>query len=284
VSTFSVAPLQMVWSARMFRASESADAPQVFGRAFTRILAAFLLVGLGVCLFEDEAVRILGGRAYAGAARVVAPVVLASFFLTASVLMDAGFYVRRRTGRTLGLTLSAGAVVLVLYAVLIPPYGAMGAALATLGAFAFLAFCTWRTVRRIFPVEYEWARVGALVALAAGLWLGSRLLPAAGWSVFAKGGLWLLWPVLVWVLGLASAQEKAHVRAAVGQGLAWLRGEARRVEAPAHEATWVAEEEVLEYVRGGGRAGRAAELDRCGAGAFVSLQAGDTPGETKIAA
>jgi O-antigen/teichoic acid export membrane protein len=269
VSTFSVAPLQMVWSARMFEASEAPDAPQVFGRAFTRILAAFLLVGLGVCLFEDEAALLLGGRAYAGAARVIAPVVLAGFFLSAAMLMDAGFYVRRRTGLKLGITASAAAVILVLYAALIPPYGAMGAALATLGAFAFLAFCTWRTVRRIFPVDYEWGRVSALVALAAGLWLASRPLPPAGWAIAAKAGLWLLWPLLVWVLGLASPQEKAHVRDAVRQALAWLRGGGKQEEAPPAEAAWVTEEDIVECVSG-----------RCEAGAFVSLQAGDTPHET----
>ena len=75
VSTFSLGPLYMVWSAGMFRAAEQPDAPQVFGRTFTRILAAFLLVGLAAGLFQDEAAYVLGGAAYAGAACVVAPVV-----------------------------------------------------------------------------------------------------------------------------------------------------------------------------------------------------------------
>jgi O-antigen/teichoic acid export membrane protein len=224
VSTFSLAPLQMVWSARMFRAGERPDAPRVFGLAFTRILGAFVLVGLAACLFQEEAALVLGGRAYARAARVVTPVVLAGLFLTAAVLMDAGFYVRRRTGLKLGITLSAAALILVLYALLIPPYGAMGAALATLGGFAFLAGCTWRVAQRVFPVEYEWGRVIALVSLAAGLWLLSRLLPEAGWAVLAKFGLWLLWPLLVWVLGIPSAAEKGYVRAAVQRTLKWLLG------------------------------------------------------------
>ena len=105
----------------------------MFGRTFTRILAAFLLVGLAACLFQDEAALVLGGAAYAGAAGIVAPVVLAGFFQTAASLMDAGFYVRRRTGLKLYITLAATAVILVLYSVLIPLYGAMGAAAATAG-------------------------------------------------------------------------------------------------------------------------------------------------------
>jgi hypothetical protein len=83
-------------------------------------------------------------------------------------------------------------------------------------------------------VEYEWWRMAGMLALAAGLWLVSRPLPEATiWGVLVKGGLWLLWPLLVWVLGLPSAEEKEYVRAGVRQGLAWLRPGVRPSEAPA---------------------------------------------------
>ena len=192
VATFSVAPLYMVWATRMYKAAEQPDAPQVFGRTFTRIMSAFMLVGLAACLFQDEAVRILGGAKFAGAAVIIAPVVLAGFFQAAAALMDAGFYVRRRTGLKLYITLASTVVILVLYVVLIPTYGMMGAAAATVAGFAFLAAVTWKTTQRIFPVEYEWGRLLDLVGLAAGLWLVSRFLPPTGWAIAAKGGLWLL--------------------------------------------------------------------------------------------
>ena len=223
VSTFSLAPLYMVWNARMFQAAEAPDAPRVFGRVFTRILAAFLLVGLAASLFQDEAAAVLGGAKYAGAAAVVAPIVLAGFFQAAAALMDAGFYVRRRTDLKLWITLAATAVILVLYAVLIPPFGAMGAAFATIAGFAFLALGSWWATQRIFRVEYEWGRVLDLLGLAGGLWLVSRFLPVAGWTVAARAGLWLLWPLLVWVCGLLSAEEKDFIRTAVRQALARFR-------------------------------------------------------------
>jgi len=231
VATFSVAPLYMVWATRMYKAAERHDAPQVFGRTFTRIMSAFMLVGLAACLFQDEAVRILGGAAYAGAAVIIAPVVLAGFFQTASALMDAGFYVRRRTGLKLYITLASTVVILVLYVALIPTYGAMGAALATVAGFAFLAVCTWSTTQRIFPVEYEWGRLVDLAGLAVGLWLVSRFLPATGWAIAAKGGLWLLWPLLVWMCGLPSAEEKEYAFGAVRQTWARMRGETALTEA-----------------------------------------------------
>jgi O-antigen/teichoic acid export membrane protein len=229
VGMFSLSPLYMVWSSQMYKVAQGDDAPMVFGTVITRILAAYLMVALALALFQDEVIRLLAGASYAGASAVVAPVLLAYFFQSAASLMDAGLYVRHRTGLKLGITLATTAVMLLLYALLIPPHGGMGAAIATLIGFAFLAVCTWAVSRRVFPIRYEWTRLASLLALAVGLWLVSRLLPAASWAWPVKGGLWLLGPVLVWCTGLMSHREKEHVRALTGTAgqlldvLAWSR-------------------------------------------------------------
>src|SRR5262249_2045665 len=56
VGLFSLNPLYMVWSPRMYNAAKRDDAPEVFGQVFVRVLAAYLFVGLGLCLFAEEAV------------------------------------------------------------------------------------------------------------------------------------------------------------------------------------------------------------------------------------
>jgi hypothetical protein len=40
----------------------------------------------------------------------------------------------------------------------------------------------------------------------------SRALPPGGWSVAARIGLGLLWPALLWQLGLVSPGEKEYLR------------------------------------------------------------------------
>lgn len=213
----------------MYKVAKGVDAPIVFGTVLTRILAAYLLVSLALALFQDEVVRVLGSAAYARASSVVAPVLLAYFFQSAASLMDAGLYVQHRTGLKLGVTLATTAVMLLMYSILIPTYGSMGAAIGTLIGFAFLALCTWAVSRRVFPVRYEWSRLAALLSLAIGLWLVSRLLPVVWWAWPAKMGLWLLAPVLVWCTGLMSEREKEHVRGLTGaarktlERLAWSR-------------------------------------------------------------
>ena len=58
------------------------------------------------------------------------------------------------------------ALVLVLYAVLIPPYGAMGAAVATLISMAVKAGLAYWFSQRLWPISYEWHRHLLLLSAA----------------------------------------------------------------------------------------------------------------------
>jgi O-antigen/teichoic acid export membrane protein len=250
VSQFSRSPLYMVWNTQMHQAAFREDAPDVFGRAFSRILAAYLAVGLALCLLADE-VALLFGPNYAGAALFIPVVVLAYYCLTAADLMDSGFYVSRRTVWKTPITLASTAIVLALYALLIPDHGAAGAALATLGGFAFHAVLTWFVTQRVFPVRYEWGRTSAVVGLAISAWVLSRLVPPGLWTLPLKAALWPAWVLTLWCTGLVSGPEKQQVRETTTAALAWLRGRrsARR------------EAKTLGDLR---RRGLSAELDSAG--------------------
>ncbi|MFO0930458.1 MAG: lipopolysaccharide biosynthesis protein [Gemmataceae bacterium] len=234
VRLFSLVPLYMVWSSRMYEVARTPDAATTFGKVITRILAAYLFAGLGLCLFAPEIVLVLGGRNYLDAVPLVAPVVVACFFQSAAALMDGGFYIRRRMGRKLAVTVAATVVILALYAVLIPWYGGMGAAVATVGGFAFLAVATLAVTQRIFAVRYEWHRLAAGCAIVVALWYVGNLLPIGGWGLPAKAALLLLAPLLAWAAGLVSDEERATVDA----GLARLlrRWPGRRPADPMTEA------------------------------------------------
>jgi O-antigen/teichoic acid export membrane protein len=211
VRLFSLVPLYMVWSSRMYAVAEEPDAPAQFGRAFTRILAAYLLAGLGVCLFAPEIIGVLGGADYAPAAAAVVPIALACGFQAAATLMDTAFFLRRRTGLKLGVTAAATAAMLLLYAVLIPPFGTAGAALATVGGFAFLAPATYFATQSLFPVRYEWGRLALLAALTAALGGLGWQLPAGAWGFAAKSALLFAAPLIAWHANLVTADEKRHL-------------------------------------------------------------------------
>jgi O-antigen/teichoic acid export membrane protein len=215
VGVFSRGPLQMVWNAQMYEAARRVDASILFGRMFSRILATYLLVGLGLCLFQDEVILVLCGRPYAAAAAIIPPVVLAYFFLAAGDLMDAGLFVCRQTSRKAGIALASAGVMTGLYALLIPRYGAMGAALATLGGFLLHAALTYRVTQTVFPVTYETRLLAGMLGSAITLWLVSRCLPSGWWAILPRLGLWACWPSLLWIGGLLTSAEKRRVQAMI---------------------------------------------------------------------
>jgi O-antigen/teichoic acid export membrane protein len=217
VGAFSLAPLCQVWYSQLYSVAKTDDAPAVFGRAFTRILSAYAFAALGVALFRREAVMLLAGSRYLPATEVMIPVLIACFFQSAASLMDAGFYVKRRTGMKLAVTGATTAVMLPLYFWLIPAYRAQGAAFATLGGFACLAALTWLATQRIFPVRYEWKRLGGIVGLCILAWGTSCFLPPGAWSFAIKFLLWLLLPLAAWRVGLISAEEKGYLQTVAHQ-------------------------------------------------------------------
>lgn len=216
-------PLAQVWSARMYEAAKRPDAPVVFGIFFTRLLACYVAVGLGVSLLQEEAVAVLGTNRYAEAAMVVAPVILAYFFQGAADLMDAGFYVTGRTIHKTWITPVSTVIMVTAYALLIPRWTAMGAAIATLIGFVAHAGLTLLVSQRIFPVRYEWGRLTAVLGLAIGVWFAARSVPEEMQGVPLKLAFWGVWLGLLWVGGAISSEEKAQF-AGIGRQLALRLG------------------------------------------------------------
>lgn len=223
VGMFSSTPLHMVWGARMYKVFEEPDAPAMIGRVYTRILAAYLFVGIGLCMVQDELIAVLGSPEYAGATAVLAPLVLAYFFLNGADLMDSAFYVRRRTSLKPWIAAASTVVILGLYAWLIPQYGAQGAAYATLLGFLFHAIVTLAVSQRVFPVQYEFARLAGMLGLAIAIVIMARWVGSGLGTIPAKLALCAAWPVILWSAGLISSQEKRWVVASIQRARALLR-------------------------------------------------------------
>lgn len=222
VGMLSTGPLCQVWTARMYDAFELPGASTIVGRVCTRILAAYVFVAIGVCLFQVEVIRLLAVPSYYGATAIIAPVTLAYFFWTASNLMDAPLWVRRRSDLKPWIIFASASVTLGLYAWLIPRYGAQGAAYATLLGLAVHCGITCMVSQRVFRVKYEFGRLAVMLAAAVALVLAARGAPHSAGGLLEKLVLWAAWPALLWWGGIVTAEEKSLLLGVWGRGRHWL--------------------------------------------------------------
>ena len=100
---------------------------------------------------------------------------------------------------------------------LIPTYGMMGAAWATLAGFMVLIAVEFVVSRRFYPIPYQHARIAKLCAVVAGLYLASGLVPPGAPVAVAAEKVALLvigFPLLLWLSRFFEPAELEHARRA----------------------------------------------------------------------
>jgi O-antigen/teichoic acid export membrane protein len=107
------------------------------------------------------------------------------------------------------VTGAAAAVDIALNLILIPPYGRMGAAVATVSAYTVLfVLMAWRA-QRVFQVPYQWRRVATLAVAAVGLTVLGKLV---GGQLALALGLTAAYPVVLALLGFYLPSERRRLR------------------------------------------------------------------------
>ena len=212
VMTFSSQPLMQVWNARMYDAVKQEDSARVFGQTYTRILAGYLFFGVGVILFLDEALIILGK--FTGTEPLVAPLVFAHFFLAFAFLMDCVFYVKQRTDLKPWILSASTVVMLLAYWILIPRFQGAGGAWATLIGFMFHCGLSYLVAQRLFPVRIEWTRISLMLAASVAMTVAGFFLSGL---TMAKAALFVGVLLSFWFSGVIRNDEKAALLGALNK-------------------------------------------------------------------
>jgi O-antigen/teichoic acid export membrane protein len=113
---------------------------------------------------------------------IVPVILLAYLFLGVYNNLVAGIYIQKRTNVLPVVTFFGAALNVAANLILIPPYGLMGAACATLLSYMVETTLMAALVRRIYPVPYETGRLGRIALSAGSVWVLSLLLPDGVWG------------------------------------------------------------------------------------------------------
>jgi O-antigen/teichoic acid export membrane protein len=204
--------LRTAWPAFAFSIKNDDDAKRTYGFVLTYVLYVSCWVSLTLSLLAPWIVRLLTRPLFYPGARVVPLLVFGGSAFIAFNVMSIGIGRAKATQFNWVVTGAAAAVNIGLNFLLIPPYGMMGAAVATLVAYVVMFLGMTIRAQQVFPVPYQWRRVALIVVAAVGLTvLGKSLhVPLAG-----ALALIAVYPVILLPLGFYLPVELRRLRALV---------------------------------------------------------------------
>lgn len=164
------------WPAFAYSIEDDREARRTYAFVLTYLLFVSSWIALALGLLAPWLVRLLTTPAFYDAARVVAPLAFATTIYAGYVVVLIGVGRSRRTGFNWVVTGTAAVVNVALNLALIPRFGMMGAAVATIAAYGTMFVGMTLRAQRVYPVPYQWRRVALVVGAAVGLTVLGRSL------------------------------------------------------------------------------------------------------------
>jgi len=241
---------QLAWPPLAYSIRDDDEARGVYAAVVTWFSLGCAWFVCGMWLFSRWIVRALAAPrffdSYEAIGLVSTGVTLYALYMVLLVILG-------RTGRTelnFPATIAALVVNIGLNLALVPSLGIVGAGIALVASYLVVVALMYGFTQRLFPVPYEWLRLGRIVVVATALVLfGELLLPTEGAAGLAgRVVVWLTYPLLLFMSGFFTTEERGwlarlrHPGAAM-RSLRELGGRPATVEGSVPEAY---EAEILD--------------------------------------
>ncbi len=180
---------RMAWQPFFMRHSKDEDSASLFSRAFIFFNTFAAVAYLIVSLFREQIVAInvpvlnatIINSSYWEGLEIVPLLLWAYWFQGWYINFSSGIFIKEKTAVLYKITLLGAGITLAVNLVLIPLYGMMGSAAATLASYGVMAFVMGIYSKRVMHVEYHLpASFGLMVLCAAVVYLEPELSAAMG--------------------------------------------------------------------------------------------------------
>ncbi len=204
VVTMAVSAFQLAFMPIAFARAQDPEAPRLYARVLGLYVAVATAVALACGLAAPLGIRLLATREYAEAARPALWLAFAAVAQGAYYVSALGINLSLQNAWLAVSTGGAAIVAAIANLLLVPRFGAEGAAAATFAAYTASAVLTYIVAQRLHPLPYRGARLAALFALgvmlgvvavrnapAGAVGWGVRLATVAAFALFAwKSDVW----------------------------------------------------------------------------------------------
>ncbi len=188
MSVLVMGPFSLAWPITMFAIAKREDAAQTF-RVLFRWFSIFLLfAAFGLSLVGTILLNWLFPVTYHSTIFII-PVISGSYaFYGVYYVFTAGVNIKRKTWMISIFTTVAAVVNVTLNLILIPLYGAMGAAVSTLLAYIVLAMMAYVVNQRIYPISFEIGKFIIALLIGVALYIGISVW-AQSWGAYIAWGI-----------------------------------------------------------------------------------------------
>jgi O-antigen/teichoic acid export membrane protein len=200
---------RLAWPAFAYSIEDDREAQRTYSFVLTYVVYVGCWLAIALGLLAPWIVRVIATKPFYPAQDVVAPLAFGAAAFGGYVVVQIGTGRARRTQANWLVTGAAAVLNVALNLILIPPYGRMGAAIATVAAYAVLfVMMAWRA-QRVFPVPYQWRRVATIAAAAAGLTVLGKALHV---TLSVALALTVSFPFVLALLGFYLPAERRRLR------------------------------------------------------------------------
>ena len=218
---FALSAFEPAWQPFVYGQLGKPDAPATLARVVTYAWAAFVGLGLLIAVFGRELLMALTftNPAFWAGAPVVPIVTLAYLLHGAFLLTSIGIGISKDTRLYPLITAAAAVTNLAANLLLIPRFGMLGAAWATVLAYAVMASFGFVLSRRLYPIPFERGRLLRVSGAALICFALSRLAPTAlVTGIAVKLAAVAAFPVALWLAGFLNEPERRWLRERLRRG------------------------------------------------------------------
>jgi O-antigen/teichoic acid export membrane protein len=201
---------QVAWPAFAYSIEDENEAKRAYSYVLTYLMFIAAWAAVGLSLFAPWIVRLLARQpGYWPAAEAVPALAYASVFFAGFIVVTIATGRARQTKFNWIAATAAAILNFTLNLWLIPAYGMLGAAYATLAAYILLMVLRTWNAQRVYPVRYQWRRVVVLLLVAGVLTGIGKGMPHSLALAFVLTGAY---PLVLAPLGFYLPAERKRLR------------------------------------------------------------------------
>jgi O-antigen/teichoic acid export membrane protein len=163
-------PFLLIWFPFIFSIRKESEQKRTLSRIATYLFAAMVFGSFALAVTIDEVI-LIAGQEYRAAASLVPVILLGYVFWALYEIFHTPFFIVKQTRPLPFIVGLAATTNITLNSILIPRYGAVGAAWATVVAFIVLSALALVRSAKLLRVRYEWGRLALPLLLATLLYL-----------------------------------------------------------------------------------------------------------------